>query len=70
MKRSLLLSAAIAVLSFSSVQATPILQLYLEGGAYNETTESWDLYGDSFSLWTIGDTSLRHNRRCASVDRL
>lgn len=57
MKRSLLLSAAIAVLSFGSVQATPILQLYLEGGTYNETTESWDLYGDSFSLWTIGDTS-------------
>lgn len=57
MQRSLLLAAAIAVLSFGSVQATPILQLYLEGGTYNETTESWDLYGDSFSLWTIGDTS-------------
>lgn len=41
--------------------ATPILQIYLEGGVYDETTESWSLTpegssnGSPFRIWTIGN---------------
>lgn len=54
--RSLLLAVAIAAFAFSPLQAAPTLQLYLEGGTYNETTESWELFDDSLTLWTIGIT--------------
>jgi hypothetical protein len=58
MKRSLLLSAAIAVLSFSSLRAAPILQLYIEGALYNDITESWELTSaEPFRLWTVGNVS-------------
>ena len=43
------------------LQAVPILQLYLEGGVYNHSTESWELTpigssgGAPFRLWVIGN---------------
>lgn len=45
----------------SSVYAIPVLQLYLEGGVYNELTESWELTpegssgGEPFRIWAIGN---------------
>ena len=39
--------------------AEPILQLYVEGATYNEATESWDLPGDTFTLWVIGNTGAK-----------
>ena len=49
---------AVVLIFLLSIPAfsTPILQLYLEGGTYNETTESWEVSGDSLTLWAIGDT--------------
>jgi hypothetical protein len=44
-----------------SAWAVPILQLYLEGGTYNEETQSWELTpagsssGEPFRLWVIGN---------------
>ncbi|MCA9176341.1 MAG: choice-of-anchor N protein [Planctomycetales bacterium] len=41
--------------------ATPILQIYLEGGVYDTTTESWSITpagssnGAPFRIWTIGN---------------
>jgi len=59
---------ATVVLLFLSVNPAamgyPLLQLYLEGGTYDTTTQSWFLApegssaGEPFRLWVIGDTSL------------
>jgi|GEM_PF-635044 len=58
---------ATVVLLFLSVNPAamgyPLLQLYLEGGTYDTTTQSWFLApegssaGEPFRLWVIGDTS-------------
>ncbi|GAB6188067.1 choice-of-anchor N protein [Thermopirellula anaerolimosa] len=43
-------------------QAEPLLQLYLEGGVYDSSTESWYIAppgssaGEPFRLWVIGNT--------------
>ncbi len=45
--------------------AVPILQIYLEGGTYNTTTQSWELTppgssgGAPFRLWTIGNVAAK-----------
>jgi len=59
-------AAAVLALLFlwtaGGVQAEPILQLYLEGGAYDTATDSWYLApsgssaGVPFRLWVIGNT--------------
>ncbi len=47
----------------SQAHAIPILQLYVEGGTYNSTTETWELSpagssnGEPFRLWAIGNVS-------------
>lgn len=33
----------VAPLGLRVADAVPVLQIYLEGGTYNTTTESWDL---------------------------
>lgn len=55
--------AAMAVMGsvVERAAAEPILQIYLEGGTYNEDTESWTLTpggsssGESFRVWAIGN---------------
>ena len=45
--------------------AVRLLQIYLEGGTYNTTTESWELTppgssgGEPFRLWTIGNVAAK-----------
>jgi hypothetical protein len=40
-------------------EAVPLLQLYVEGGTYNEATESWvvEHMGDPIRLWVIGNVA-------------
>ncbi len=47
-----------------AAHAFPTLQIYLEGGTYNEGTQSWELIdppgfsaGDPFRLWVIGNVA-------------
>lgn len=42
----------VALFFCTTLHATPILQLYLEGGTYNTTTESWEASG-ALTLWAI-----------------
>jgi len=39
--------------------ALPLLQLYVEGGTYNRSTETWEYTttGDTLRLWTIGNVA-------------
>lgn len=48
--------AAAIILSFTSTaQAIPTLQLFLEGGYYNSTSESWTVSTPgTFKLWVLG----------------
>ncbi len=65
MSRSSVLGVAVILLATifcaGSAHAVPILQLYLEGGTYNDVTESWELTqtgtsaGEPFRLWAIGN---------------
>lgn len=62
--RNIALLTFIAVFAFPQISsAEPLLQLYLEGGTYDQATESWTLtpYGSSggapFRIWAIGNTS-------------
>jgi len=66
MKRALLIVGVIALglavsLGARSALAVPILQIYLEGGTYNQATESWELTpegssaGGPFRVWVIGN---------------
>ena len=56
------LTAALLAAISPSVEAEPVLQLYLEGAEYDSSTESWTLSptgssaGDPFRLWVIGWT--------------
>lgn len=58
---SLVCSLALLLLASSSARAVPILQLYVEGGVYNESTESWEITpvgssaGAPFRIWAIGN---------------
>ena len=56
--------AALGLLLLASergVYAAPVLQLYLEGGAYHEATNTWVMVppgasgGTPFRLWAIGN---------------
>jgi len=46
-----------------SLYAVPVLQLYLEGGVYDEATNSWVMAppgssgGRPFRLWAVGNVS-------------
>ncbi len=42
----------VACFAVSAVHASPILQLYLEGGTYNFASESWEASG-TLTLWAI-----------------
>jgi hypothetical protein len=52
-----------ALIAIPSAQATPVLQLYVEGSTYDTKTESWILSpsgssaGGSFRLWVIGNVA-------------
>ncbi len=49
--------AALALVS-SAASAIPVLQLFIEGSAYDQTTETWVLEnGPTFRLWAIGNVS-------------
>jgi len=39
------------------VQAIPILQLYVEGGSYDSSLETWVISSPNFKLWVIGNIS-------------
>ena len=38
-----------------TAQAIPALQLYIEGSAYDSTSDSWVFVGDDFKLWVLGN---------------
>jgi len=54
--------AAFAVLPGRAL-AIPELQLYVQGGTYNSTTETWELSttGDTVTVWVIGNTSANNS---------
>ncbi len=58
-----LASSLLLVAASPIAMGYPILQLYLEGGTYDTSTESWYLappdssVGKPFRLWVIGNTS-------------
>jgi hypothetical protein len=58
MKKSLklnILTAAIIMLTSSTAQAIPTLQLYMEGATYDNGSETWTLStSGTFKLWVIG----------------
>lgn len=37
--------------------ALPLLQLYIDGGTYDSTTQTWITTANSFDLWVIGNVS-------------
>lgn len=44
------------LMASSAAYALPTLQLYVEGGTYDTTTDTWVVAGgDSFRLWAIGN---------------
>ena len=49
--------ALCVILAPQVVKAEPILQLYVEGAAYDAGTQSWEITSDTFTLWVIGNTS-------------
>ncbi|MHB1033364.1 MAG: choice-of-anchor N protein [Pirellulales bacterium] len=55
--RSFGLAVAVIALLPAQSMAIPILQLYVEGGTYDSTTETWTISTDGgpFKLWTIGN---------------
>jgi hypothetical protein len=61
MTRMILVTAAWGTVMAAAepAHAIPILQLYLEGGEYDQNTESWVLeassQGDPFRIWAIGN---------------
>lgn len=62
MIRQVVLAAGAAMLWAMAVaapaQAVPVLQLYIEGATYNESTETWELLrpiDQPIRLWTIGN---------------
>lgn len=60
MKNWMLFSLAVFALAVGAkdAAAVPILQVYVEGGTYNQTTESWEVTSDGpIRLWTIGNVS-------------
>ncbi len=68
-----LLTIVLFCLLSTPVFSAPILQLYLEGGTYNETTESWEVFDDNLSLWAIGITdfgSIKDVRLSIAYDSL
>jgi len=56
-----LFAAAVAVTVCQSAQAIPILQLYVEGGTYDNSSgeETWVVTntGGAFRIWAIGNTA-------------
>ena len=55
---SLIIITGLGVFSVVSVQAVPILQLYLEGATYDDADESWYsdyTDGDTLRIWAIGN---------------
>lgn len=56
---SLLCAASLAILA-TPARAVPLLQLYVEGAAYDSATQSWATSftsGGSITLWAIGNIS-------------
>jgi hypothetical protein len=54
-----LMALATALLA-GPAHAVPLLQLYIEGATYNETTETWELarpIDEPLRLWTIGNVA-------------
>ncbi len=51
----LLLAASLA----PAVQAIPVLQLYVEGGQYDEASQTWVVADNDFTVWVIGNTGQR-----------
>jgi hypothetical protein len=41
----------------TTVNAVPILQLYVEGGTYDTALETWVIEETNFNLWVIGNVS-------------
>jgi hypothetical protein len=59
MKKFVFTLLVIISLSFVPLmaQAIPILQLYVEGGSYNSSLETWVISSPNFKLWVIGNIS-------------
>jgi len=54
------LAATILLVVTATASAEPVLQLYLEGGTYDPTSESWVVQGsgESVRLWVIGQSPI------------
>ena len=52
-----LIGLFVNLLVWSQAMAIPILQLYIEGSTYDESTETWQADSANFTLWVIGDVS-------------
>ena len=59
MKKFVFTLLVIISLSFVPLmaQAIPILQLYVEGGSYDSSLETWVISSPNFQLWVIGNIS-------------
>ena len=61
--RSLAITCALVLglVVSNRAEAIPILQLYIEGGTYNTSTESWEVTlpssSGTFRLWAIGNVA-------------
>lgn len=57
---AIFVAAAVVVVGANTAFGVPLLQIYLEGGTYDATTESWVVAGPSgggsVRLWVIGNT--------------
>ena len=55
------LAAAVVILGANTAFAVPLLQIYMEGGTYDASTETWVVNGPSSGgsvrLWVIGNTA-------------
>ena len=61
--------AAVFTLGAARAHAVPLLQIYIEGGAYDDATQSWIAAPEGssgrqpFRLWTIGNVSGKGGQR-------
>lgn len=55
----LLIAALVMIVSINTAFAVPILQLYVEGAAYDSASQSWVNGSPEFILWVLGDVEAK-----------
>jgi len=61
MRKSALFAFALTLIMGASVNAVPTLQLFVAGGTYDNSTETWVANSNSFDLYVIGANEVLHN---------